>query len=137
MTDRASLDVEIEMLTNLMMYLGADEKRSKLLLTDSDVRKTARIVSREYINVLVIEEPFDRSWRKIGLALDRSGFTVVDRDRSEGIYFVRYSSSDKSIIKNMMKRVYCRNLLFGAVMITNRQRERNQSNIVSKSMLSM
>ena len=99
-TDRASLDVEIEMLTNLMMYLGVEEKRSKLLLTDSDVRKTARIVSREYINVLVIEEPFDRSWRKIGLALDRSGFTVVDRDRSEGIYFVRYSSSDKSIIKN-------------------------------------
>jgi len=29
---------------------------------------------------------------RVGLALDRSGFTVVDRDRSTGIYFVRYAT---------------------------------------------
>ena len=33
---------------------------------------------------------FDRSWRDVGLALDRSNFTVEDRDRSAGIYYVRY-----------------------------------------------
>jgi outer membrane protein assembly factor BamC len=37
-----------------------------------------------------IEEPFDRAWRRVGLALDRGGFTVEDRDRARGIYFVRY-----------------------------------------------
>ena len=35
-------------------------------------------------------QSFDRAWRDIGLALDRSNFTVDDRDRSKGIYFVRY-----------------------------------------------
>src|SRR6185295_5536698 len=33
---------------------------------------------------------FDRAWRRVGLALDRSGFTVEDRDRGQGVYFVRY-----------------------------------------------
>jgi outer membrane protein assembly factor BamC len=37
-----------------------------------------------------IEEPFDRAWRRVGLALDRGGFTVEDRDRARGLYFVRY-----------------------------------------------
>ncbi|MFM2405293.1 MAG: hypothetical protein RL223_3173 [Pseudomonadota bacterium] len=39
---------------------------------------------------LSLEEGFDRAWRQIGLALDRSGFTVEDRDRRAGLYFVRY-----------------------------------------------
>jgi outer membrane protein assembly factor BamC len=37
-----------------------------------------------------IDEPFDRAWRRVGLALDRGGFTVEDRDRAKGTYFVRY-----------------------------------------------
>jgi outer membrane protein assembly factor BamC len=39
---------------------------------------------------LSVFEPFDRAWRRVGLALDRVGFTVEDRDRSQGLYFVRY-----------------------------------------------
>jgi outer membrane protein assembly factor BamC len=39
---------------------------------------------------LEIDEAFDRSWRRVGLALDRGGFTVEDRDRAKGLYFVRY-----------------------------------------------
>ena len=43
---------------------------------------------------LVVDDNFDRAWRRIGLALDRTGFTVVDRDRSKGLYFVRYANPD-------------------------------------------
>lgn len=39
---------------------------------------------------MVVNEPFDRAWRRVGLALDRGGFTVEDRDRSSGLYYVRY-----------------------------------------------
>jgi len=39
---------------------------------------------------LAMNEQFDRAWRRVGLALDRVGFTVEDRDRSKGVYFVRY-----------------------------------------------
>lgn len=40
--------------------------------------------------VVEIDEGFDRAWRRVGLSLDRTGFTVEDRDRAQGIYFVRY-----------------------------------------------
>ena len=42
-----------------------------------------------------VDEGFDRAWRRVGLALDRVGFTVEDRDRVQGIYFVRYVDPDK------------------------------------------
>lgn len=41
-----------------------------------------------------IDDGFDRAWRRVGLALDRTGFTVEDRDRSKGLYFVRYVAPD-------------------------------------------
>ena len=46
------------------------------------------------VNQLVLDDSFDRAWRRVGLALDRIGFTVVDRDRSKGQYFVRYSDPE-------------------------------------------
>ena len=39
---------------------------------------------------LVLNDGFDRAWRRVGLALDRVGFTVEDRDRSKGLFYVRY-----------------------------------------------
>jgi outer membrane protein assembly factor BamC len=43
---------------------------------------------------LEVDEPFDRAWRRVGLALDRGGFTVEDRDRTKGLYYVRYLDPD-------------------------------------------
>jgi outer membrane protein assembly factor BamC len=43
---------------------------------------------------LTVSEPFDRAWRRVGLALDNTGFTVEDRDRSKGLFFVRYIDPD-------------------------------------------
>jgi outer membrane protein assembly factor BamC len=39
---------------------------------------------------ITLSEPYDRAWLRVGLALDRTNFTVDDRDRGRGIYFVRY-----------------------------------------------
>jgi outer membrane protein assembly factor BamC len=44
---------------------------------------------------VVVDEGFDRAWRRVGLALDRVGFTVEDRDRVQGVYFVRYVDPDQ------------------------------------------
>jgi outer membrane protein assembly factor BamC len=46
---------------------------------------------------LVVNDSFDRAWRRVGLALDRVGFTVEDRDRSKGIFFVRYIDPDADL----------------------------------------
>jgi len=35
-----------------------------------------------------INEPFDRSWRRVGLALDSAHIVTTDKDRSKGIYFI-------------------------------------------------
>jgi outer membrane protein assembly factor BamC len=39
---------------------------------------------------LTLGEPYDRAWLRVGVALDRANFTVDDRDRANGIYYVRY-----------------------------------------------
>lgn len=41
-----------------------------------------------------IDEPFDRAWRRVGVALDRAGFEVTDTDRSRGLFMVRYLDPD-------------------------------------------
>ena len=50
----------------------------------------ARVSAGSTATSLVVDEPFDRAWRRVGLALDRGGFTVEDRDRAAGLYYVRY-----------------------------------------------
>jgi len=44
---------------------------------------------------VTVNEGFDRSWRLVGVALDRVGFAVEDRDRDAGIYYVRYNDPMK------------------------------------------
>jgi outer membrane protein assembly factor BamC len=39
---------------------------------------------------MTLPEAYDRAWLRVGIALDRANFTVDDRDRNKGIYFVRY-----------------------------------------------
>ena len=56
----------------------------------------ARIVEGRAAPTLQIDDSFDRAWRRVGLALDRSGFTVEDRDRAQGLYFVRYIETSKA-----------------------------------------
>lgn len=51
----------------------------------------ARVIQSGERATMEIDEPFDRAWRRVGLVLDRGGFTVEDRDRAAGIYYVRYS----------------------------------------------
>jgi outer membrane protein assembly factor BamC len=56
----------------------------------SAAKATSRIATLNNQPVVIIDEAFDRAWRRVGLALDRTGFTVEDRDRAQGTYFVRY-----------------------------------------------
>jgi outer membrane protein assembly factor BamC len=76
-----------------MMRFGVAEERARAMVGSSGNAERARM-SREKGGVLTVNEAFDRAWRRVGLALDRVGFTVEDRDRSQGIYFVRYINPD-------------------------------------------
>ncbi|SET45391.1 Beta-barrel assembly machine subunit BamC [Nitrosomonas marina] len=96
----ADPDLEAEMLARLMMRFGVEEERARMELasTGGNVQEKAYI-DKEKGNVLVVNEAFDRSWRRVGLALDRIGFTVEDRNRVDGIYFVRYVNPEDDSYK--------------------------------------
>ncbi|MGL4809625.1 MAG: outer membrane protein assembly factor BamC, partial [Giesbergeria sp.] len=88
----ADPELEAEFLRRLMVKLGASQEQAKAVAANpTAVRASnARVGNVGGVPVLQIDEGFDRAWRRVGLALDRTGFTVEDRDRSQGLYFVRY-----------------------------------------------
>ncbi|WP_305075556.1 outer membrane protein assembly factor BamC [Propionivibrio sp.] len=89
----ADPELEAEMLRRLMVRFGSDDRRSQIEMAEAKSRPVERAKLAKAANgtgALEVQESFDRAWRRVGLALDRVGFTVEDRDRSKGLYFVRY-----------------------------------------------
>jgi outer membrane protein assembly factor BamC len=82
--------LEAELLTQLLSALGARDQATARTEVASAPEVPARARALAAASTLEVNEPFDRAWRRVGLALDRSGFTVEDRDRSAGLYYVRY-----------------------------------------------
>ena len=84
-------ELEIEFLRRLMVKLGTTPEAAKTAAVAASATDTSSQLSS--INgqpVIVLQDNLDRAWRRTGVALDRSGFTVEDRDRTAGVYFVRY-----------------------------------------------
>lgn len=87
----ADPELEAEMLRRLMVRLGSEEKRAEASVASAKAEPRAKLAKADDgTGTLEVLERFDRAWRRVGLALDRVGFTVEDRDRSRGLYFVRY-----------------------------------------------
>lgn len=88
-------ELEAEFLRRLMVRLGATKEQAATMVATTSgapAKSTASVSTVNGQQVVLIEEGFDRAWRRVGLALDRTGFTVEDRDRKQGTYFVRYAS---------------------------------------------
>jgi outer membrane protein assembly factor BamC len=83
-------ELEAEFLRRLMVRLGVPRQQTAAGGSTVPEKPTSRVAAMNSQPVVVIDEGFDRAWRRVGLALDRTGFTVEDRDRSQGTYFVRY-----------------------------------------------
>jgi outer membrane protein assembly factor BamC len=86
-------ELDAEFLQRLMVRIGVEENRAKTLVAQPSAKEErAKIVrGADGTGTLQVQEPFDRAWRRVGVALDRVGFTVEDRDRANGTYFVRYA----------------------------------------------
>ncbi len=84
-------ELEAEFLRRLMLVLGSETAQEQAKLAENVQPDRAQFVREGNTVVgLRVNESFDRAWRRVGLALDRVGFTVEDRDRSKGFYYVRY-----------------------------------------------
>jgi outer membrane protein assembly factor BamC len=87
----ADPNLEAEFLTRLMVKLGTKEQVAREVIAKPVATGPARARAVAGQPALQVDEAFDRAWRRVGLALDRGGFTVEDRDRNGGLYFVRYA----------------------------------------------
>ena len=95
----ADKELEAEMLARLMVKFGAGTAGKATTTTTAGGTATSTVAVRAFYapdksGSLKVNDPFDRAWRSVGLALDRIGFTVEDRDRSKGLFFVRYIDPD-------------------------------------------
>ncbi|MDX1604561.1 MAG: outer membrane protein assembly factor BamC [Candidatus Competibacterales bacterium] len=87
-------ELEAEMLRRLMLYLGASEERTRQLLAsseqDSDGTRVRLIENDLGQRALVVNRPYDDTWRLVGLALDSQRFVIEDQNRAQGLYQVEY-----------------------------------------------
>jgi outer membrane protein assembly factor BamC len=90
--EASDAEFDAELLRRLMVKLGVEEQKSKTILAQAVVVKRAEVVKESDGSAkLVLNDQFDRAWRRVGLALDRIGFVIEDKDRSNGLFFVRYA----------------------------------------------
>lgn len=109
----ADPELEAEMLRRLMVRLGVEESRAKTMVGAEQRQERAKLSrATDGAGALMLEEPFDRAWRRVGLALDRVGFTVEDRDRAQGLYFVRYVDPDVDSKKKDDDKGFLSKLMF-------------------------
>ena len=83
-------ELEAEFLTRLMVRLGAKDDLARATVANASAPPPRARGTAATGSTMEIDQAFDRAWRQVGLALDRSGFTVEDRDRNAGLYYVRY-----------------------------------------------
>lgn len=109
-------ELEAEFLRRLMVRLGAQEDKARTLASSGgSLEKRAELRKGVEGDMLQVHEPFDRAWRRVGLALDRVGFTVEDRDRQKGLYFVRYADPESDMkVKDSQRGFLAKLLSFGS-----------------------
>lgn len=85
--------LESEMLKRIMIYLGVQPAQAEQQMSDAAPRRSRAELVQQGSGpaTLVIHDDFDKAWRNVGIVLDRVDFAVEDRDRLQGIYYVRYN----------------------------------------------
>lgn len=90
--------LEAEMLSRLMERFGVEKDRAKAMLAEQSQPDRAKLAQAAGgAPMLTLTDPFDRAWRRVGLALDRINFTVEDRNRAKGLYYVRYIDPQQDV----------------------------------------
>lgn len=88
----ADPELEAVFLERFLVRLGVDEK----VAAQQTQQTTPSISSKTNIvdGSILLTDGFDRAWRRVGLALEHNGLSIVDRDRSLGMYFVTPAEDD-------------------------------------------
>ncbi|WP_310625318.1 outer membrane protein assembly factor BamC [Limnohabitans sp.] len=100
-------ELEAEFLSRLMVKLGVSAQTATVAASPTElVPPKTNLVTKGEATLLSIPDSFDVAWRRVGLSLDRTGFTVEDRDRAQGVYFVRYVDSASKEEKGFFSKMF-------------------------------
>jgi outer membrane protein assembly factor BamC len=100
--------LEVEFLRRLMIKLGGTVEQANQA-TQAPAQAAATLVSvNDKQQAILYVEALDVAWRRVGVALDRTGFTVEDRDRNQGLFFVRYVDKPNTENEGFFKRLISR-----------------------------
>lgn len=83
--------LETELLNRFLVHLGLEREQAERVTAKENTREIAKLATHGGQPAIVIAEPFAQGWRRVKIALDRAGFTVEDRNREEGVFFVRHT----------------------------------------------
>lgn len=110
-------ELEAIMLQKLMMRFGASEAQAGAAVSSAQmpgapaagspaaVRGDGKASLQEIFdgsNIIVINDAFDRSWRRVGLAIERAGLPVEDKDRAKGVYYLKSVKAEKGWMDKLM-----------------------------------
>ncbi len=84
---KADPEAEARLLAKLMQHFGADTGQAEKQLAEGGATGVTRVKDQ----LILPNQDLDSAWRRIGLELDRAGVVIEDRDRTAGIYFVRFT----------------------------------------------
>ncbi|MDD4928132.1 MAG: outer membrane protein assembly factor BamC [Gallionella sp.] len=97
-------ELEAELLQRLMVRFGGTPVQAATAVTDSAAVSTGGANLLQIFDgssVIVINDAFDKSWRRVGLAIERAGYVVEDKDREKGVYFLRTVKAEKGWMDKM------------------------------------
>lgn len=86
-------ELEAEMLTQLMVFLGADAKLARAAVNQPATPRARLAQNPQGDKVIYIKDSYDAAWHRVGLALDRVGVDIVSENRDKGQYVVRARKS--------------------------------------------
>lgn len=88
--------LEAELLQRFLISIGTTEQAAEQIVDTDEPADRTRLTRVQDEPVLEVKETFPRTWRRVGLALDRVGLLVEDRNRSEGLYYIKLTEEYKA-----------------------------------------
>jgi outer membrane protein assembly factor BamC len=97
-------NLEVEMLYRMATAFGVSSESSEVERAQVDEKDSSspnavlvQLLENEDDHVLLISSPFEQSWRRVGLILDSLDFSIEDKNRAEGIFYINYNDPDSRI----------------------------------------
>ena len=84
-------ELEAEVLKRFLVFRGMDEKKTEQVVKPKPRIERATLQDINNGQIVVVNDNFARTWRRVGVSIDRLGLIVTDRNRSEGLYYLKLS----------------------------------------------